>query len=315
MSAYFLRRILGAIPLLLGVAALSFAFMHMMPGGPDALLARNGRLSAEQLAKVRRSLGVDQPVPVQFVKWLGDIARGDFGISFNQFRPVSQVIGERVPNTFKLIVFAVLLSVAFALGVGILSALKRNTTVDYILSVLAYIGLAVPTFWLGLMLQLLFAVRLGWLPSADMTAGRGFWDDLKHLALPVTALVISMSGEWSRYVRASVIDTIQLEYVRTARAKGLPERMVIWKHVLRNSLVPFVTVVAIDASAFLVGAVVTETIFSWPGLGRLFFDSLRSRDYPVLMGLLVLSAILIVACNIVADLIYTLLDPRITYTQ
>lgn len=314
MRSYFARRILGAVPLLIGISLVSFLFMHAMPGGPESLLARNSRMTAEQLANVRRSLGLDQPVPVQYARWFVNILRGDFGLSFTQFRPVTQIIGERIPHTLRLVVPAILLSIVLALAGGIVASVWRYSLPDHIISSLSFLGLAMPVFWFGLMMQLLFSVQLGWLPSADMTSGDGsLLTDAKHLVMPVLTLAVGTVAGWSRYVRASMLEVGNQDYVRTARAKGLTERRVITRHTLRNALIPFVTVVAIDIPFFLTGAVVTETIFSWPGLGRLFFDALRSRDYPVLMGLLVYAALLIVVFNIIADLLYAWLDPRVKY--
>jgi peptide/nickel transport system permease protein len=313
MRAYFTRRLLGAVPLLIGIAIVSFLFMQAMPGGPTALLARNSRMSAAQLENVKRSLGLDQPVPVQLGRWLIGIARGDLGLSFTQFRPVTQIIGERVGPTLRLVLVAIALSLVLALGSGLVSALLRYSWVDNLITAVSFVGLAMPVFWLGLMLQLFFSVQLGWLPAADMTKGNGPLDDARHILLPAATLAFGTVASWSRYVRSSMLETINLDYIRTARAKGLGEKAVIVKHALRNALIPFVTVVAIDIPFFLTGAVITETIFSWPGLGRLFFDALRARDYPVLMGLLVYSAVLIVLFGIIADFIYALLNPRIRY--
>jgi peptide/nickel transport system permease protein len=313
MRAYFTRRLLGAVPLLIGIAVASFLFMQAMPGGPTALLARNSRMSATQLENVKRSLGLDQPVPVQLGRWLLGIARGDLGLSFTQFRPVSQIIGERMGPTLRLVLVAIALSLVLALGAGLVSSLLRYSWVDNAITAVSFVGLAMPVFWLGLMLQLFFSVQLGWLPAADMTKGNGPLDDARHLILPALTLAFGTVASWSRYVRSSMLETINLDYIRTAHAKGLGEKAVIVKHALRNALIPFVTVVAIDIPFFLTGAVITETIFSWPGLGRLFFDALRARDYPVLMGLLVYSAVLIVLFGIIADFIYALLNPRIRY--
>lgn len=313
MRSYFVRRLLGAAPLLVGISLVSFIFLHAMPGGPEALLARNSRMSAEQLARVRRSLGLDQPLPVQYARWLTNTLRGDFGLSFTQFRPVSQIIGERIPHTLRLVLPAIALSIMLALAGGVIAAVWRDRFADHLISGVSFLGLAMPVFWFGLMMQLLFSVQLGWLPSADMTSGGGPVADVKHLVMPVITLVIGTVAGWSRYVRAAMLEVFGQDFVRTARAKGLAERWVIARHALRNALIPFVTVVAIDIPFFLTGAVVTETIFNWPGLGRLFFDSLRARDYPVLMGLLVYAAMLIVAFNIIADLLYAWLDPRIRY--
>jgi peptide/nickel transport system permease protein len=313
MRAYFTRRVIGAVPLLIGIAVISFVFMHAMPGGPTTMLARNSRMTAQQLENVKRSMGLDQPVPVQLGRWLVNVVRGDLGLSFTQFRPVTQIIGERVGPTLRLVGVAIVLSIVLALGAGLLSALKRYSWADNVITAVSFIGLAMPVFWLGLMLQLLFSVQLGWLPAADMTKGNGLLDDARHILLPAFTLAFGTVASWSRYVRSSMLETINLDYIRTARAKGLTYRLTVTRHALRNALIPFVTVVAIDIPLFLTGAVVTETIFSWPGLGRLFFDALRARDYPVLMGLLVYAAVLIVLFGILADLIYALLNPRIRY--
>jgi len=317
MRAYFSRRFIGAVPLLIGIAVISFVFMHAMPGGPRALYGKSRGMTDERREQIRVNMGLDQPVPVQLGKWLLNLAQGDLGDSIIQNRPVSEVMLERVAPTLRLVILAIALSIVLALMAGISSALWRYSFIDHAISALAFIGLAMPVFWLGLMLQLFFAVQLGWLPSADMTDGPGsdpgFFANLDRIILPALTLALGTVGSWSRYIRTSMLEVINQDYIRTARAKGLREVLVIMRHTLRNALIPFVTVVAIDIPFFLTGAVVTEKIFSWPGLGRLFFDTLGSRDYPVLMGLLVYSAVLIVLANILADLVYGWLDPRIKY--
>jgi peptide/nickel transport system permease protein len=309
------RRIVESIPLLLGVAVLSFIFMQLAPGGPDALFARNGRMSAEQLDNIRRSMGLDRPPHEQLITWIVNIFRGNFGVSYSQFRPVSDVISEVFPNTVILMSAGLFISLICALVFGVLAAARPYGIFDNITSFISYFGLAMPVFWFGLMLQLLFAVRLGWLPSAGMYSpqGGGLDDLLRHLILPAFVIGIGSIAGWSRYVRSSTVEQLSLDYVRSARSKGLSNRRVMTGHVLRNSLIPLVTVVGIDVPLYLTGAVVTETIFSWPGMGRLFFDALTVRDYPILMGILVLGAILIILGNLVADLLYGLLDPRISY--
>ncbi len=316
MFRFVARRILESIPLLLGIAVLSFIFMQLAPGGPDALFARNGRMTADQLANIRHSMGLDRPPHEQLLTWIVNIFRGNLGVSYSQFRPVSEVIAEVFPNTVILMTAGLLISLVVALVFGILAARRPYGIFDNITSFITYFGLAMPVFWFGLMLQLLFAVRLGWLPSAGMYSPEagGFPDLLRHLVLPAFTIGIGSIAGWSRYVRSSTIEQISLDYVRSARSKGLSERRVMTGHVLRNSLIPLVTVVGIDVPLYLTGAVLTETIFSWPGMGRLFFDALTVRDYPILMGTLVLGAILIVIGNLVADLLYGLLDPRISYS-
>jgi peptide/nickel transport system permease protein len=312
---YTVRRLLGAIPLLLGVAVLSFIFMQLAPGGPDALFARNGRMSEAQLEAIRHNLGLDRPMHIQLLIWLGNLLRGNLGTSYTQFQPVSKVIWEVFPNTVILMAAGLGISLLFSLTFGILAARRQYGFIDNFTSFVSYFGLAMPVFWFGLMLQILFAVKLGWLPSAGKHAadGGGLWDLAKHLAMPALTIAIGSIAGWSRYVRSSTLEAMEQEYVRTARAKGLVERRVVLSHVLRNALIPFVTVVGIDVPLYLTGAVLTETVFSWPGMGRLFFDSLTTRDYPVLMGTLVLGAVLIILGNLIADLVYGLLDPRIKY--
>jgi peptide/nickel transport system permease protein len=314
MNAFVIRRLLGAIPLLLGVSVLSFIFMQLAPGGPDTLLAKNGRMSQAQLAAIRHNLGLDDPVHIQLLKWVGNLFQGDLGTSFSQQRPVLDVILEVFPNTLYLMVVALTISLIISLIFGIGAAINQYGWFDNVTSFLAYFGLSMPVFWFGLMLQILFAVKLGWLPSAGMhsATGSGAWDLIKHMIMPATTLAIGSVGSWSRYLRSSTLEIMGKDYVRTARAKGLRERVVMIRHVLRNAMIPFLTVVAIDIPLYLTGAVVTETVFSWPGMGRLFFDSLTKRDYPVLMGILLLGAVLIVIGNLLADILYAVLDPRIS---
>ncbi len=315
MVRFVARRVLESIPLLLGIAVLSFIFMQLAPGGPDALFARNGRMSAEQLAIIRRSMGLDRPPHEQLLAWITNIFRGDLGVSYSQFRPVSEVIAEVFPNTVILMTAGLLISLVSSLIFGILAARRPYGIFDNVTSFLSYFGLAMPVFWFGLMLQLLFAVRLGWLPSAGMYSpdDGSVWDLLRHLLLPALTIAIGSIAGWSRYVRSSTLEQLSQDYVRSARSKGLSESRVMTDHVLRNSLIPLVTVVGIDVPLYLTGAVLTETVYSWPGMGRLFFDALTVRDYPVLMGILVLGAALIIVGNLIADLVYGFLDPRITY--
>ncbi len=315
MLRYTIRRLLGAIPLLLGVAVLSFMFMQLAPGGPDALFARNGRMSQEQLDAIRHNMGLDRPAHIQLLVWLGNLLRGDLGMSYTQYRPVTQVIWDVFPNTLLLMGAGLVMALIISLSFGILASRRQYGVFDNLTSFISYFGLAMPVFWFGLMLQLFFAVKLGWLPSAGKHAaeGGGIGDLLLHLALPAFTIAIGSIAGWSRYIRSSTLEALGQDFVRTARAKGLRDRSVVMSHVLRNALIPFVTVVGIDVPLYLTGAVLVETVFSWPGMGRLFFDSLSTRDYPVLMGTLILGAVLIIIGNLIADLLYGLLDPRIKY--
>lgn len=316
MLRFTIRRLLGAVPLLLGVAVLSFLFMQLAPGGPDAMFARNARMTPEALEQIRRNMGLDRPPHEQLLVWIGNLLRGDLGMSYSQYRPVTEVIGDVFPNTVLLMAAGLAIALVSSLFFGIVAARNPYGWFDNLTSFVSYFGLAMPVFWFGLMLQILFAVRLGWLPSAGMTSpdGGGLGDVLRHLALPAVTIAIGSIAAWSRYVRSATLEQFGLDYVRTARAKGVGERRILTAHALRNSLIPLVTVVAIDVPLYLTGAVLTETVFSWPGMGRLFFDALTIRDYPVLMGILLLGAVLIVIGNLVADVLYGLLDPRISLT-
>jgi len=315
MGRFIVRRLLSSIPLLFGVAILSFVFAQIMPGGPDTLFGRGGRMTREQLDNIRQNMGLDQPIHVQLYRWLINLLQGDLGMSYSQHRPVRDVIWEVFPNTVLLMTTGLLVAMLFSILFGVFAALRQYGLFDGITSFISYFGLAMPVFWFGLMLQILFAVKLEWLPAAGMhSAGQdGYLDLAKHLVLPGFTIAIGSIAGWSRYLRSSVIESMEQDFVRTARAKGVKERTVVVSHVLRNAMIPFVTVAAIDIPLYLTGAVLTETVFSWPGMGRLFYDSLTVRDYPVLMGIVILGAVLIVIGNLIADLLYGLLDPRIKY--
>lgn len=317
MGKYAIRRSLQALPLLFGVALLSFVLIQFLPGGPLTLLAHSPHMTAAQLHNIAHNLGLDQPGYVQFFKWVGGMARGDWGISYNDNRPVLTDIGDRLPATLLLMGAGFLVSILLAIPLGVLSAVRPYSIFDYITSFLSFFGLSMPVFWFGLMLQLIFAYHLGILPAADAydeRIGPTFWGGLRHLILPALTLGITSIAGWSRYMRSSLIEVIRQDYVRTARAKGVHRARVVWKHAVRNALIPLVTVMALDVPTYFTGAVVVEVIYSWPGMGRLFFDSLSNRDYPVQLGLLVISALLIILGNLIADLIYGYLDPRIKYT-
>jgi peptide/nickel transport system permease protein len=273
-------------------------------------------MSEAQIAAIRHNLGLDEPMLVRLGYWFRNLLQGDLGVSYVQYRPVKEVIWDVLPNTFLLMGTGMVISLIFALSFGVLAARRPHGWFDNLAGFVSYFGLAMPVFWFGLMLQILFAVKLGWLPSAgksDPIDGGGLLDTAQHMILPSLTIAIGSIAGWSRYVRASVIDAMGQDHVRTARAKGLSERKVTTSHVLRNALIPFVTVAGIDVPLYLTGAVLVETVFAWPGMGRLFFDALDKRDYPVLMGVLMLSAVLIVLGNLIADLVYGLLDPRIKY--
>lgn len=316
MWRYMLRRLVQAIPLLFGISLVSFFIMRLAPGGPLSGLLMNPKVSPADVARLEHLWGLDQPLYIQYFKWLGAMLQGNWGFSYRSGLPVWDAIMSRLPATFTLMFSAFVLSVAVAIPSGILSAVKRYSLPDYVVTILAFLGVAMPSFWFGLMLQLLFSVKLGWLPSSGMqTIGAAFnlFDRLRYLAMPTIVLALLSIAGWSRYMRSSMLEAIHQDYVRTARAKGLAERVVIGKHALKNAMIPVVTVMGLDLPTWFGGAAITEAIFAWPGMGRLYVEAVFSRDYPILMANLMLTAFLVVAGNLLADLLYAFFDPRIKY--
>lgn len=316
MGNYLLRRLLQAIPLLFGISIISFAIMHLAPGGPLAGYIMNPKVSPADIARLEHMWGLDQPLYIQYLKWLAAILQGDWGWSYRTGRPVLSMILGRLPATLYLMSTSFLLSVIIAIPAGIISAIKRYSQFDYLVTIAAFMGVALPSFWFGLMMQLVFSIKLGWLPSAGMqTIGLGFnlLDRIKYVLMPAVVLGLINMASWSRYMRSSMLEAIHQDYITTARAKGLTNRVVIGRHALKNALIPVVTIMGLDLPAFFGGAAITEKIFAWPGMGRLYVDAVFSRDYPILMGVLMLTAILVVFGNLLADLTYGFLDPRIKY--
>lgn len=323
MTAYALRRLAATLPLLLGVTVLLFGVIHLAPGGPEGGLLRSGRAAdPAALEAYRDRLGVDDPVPVQYGRWLGAAVTGDLGVSFATGRPVAEMIGQRLPATVELMGAAFLLAGILALVLGTVSAMRPFTWVDRAAAGIGFGGLAMPVFWSALLAQLVFGVWLGWLPLSgirDVTAAGGTVGPgalaarLPYLVLPAGVLAFRFLAGWSRYLRSSLLAEFRQDYVRTARAKGLPERRVVAGHVFRNALIPLLSVVALDLAALVSGAVITETVFAWPGLGRMFVTAMFARDYPVLMGLLLLGSAAVLVANLAADVAYGWLDPRIRY--
>lgn len=313
---YLIQRVLGAIPLLIGVSLIIFAILHLAPGDPLSVYAENPAVTQEALDNIRESFGLDRPLPEQYVRWFTSFIRGEWGYSMRTNNPAFSDALSRLPATALLSGSAFLIALVIALPLGIVSAVKRYSWIDHTATFFSFLGISTPVFWLGLMAQLVFAVELRWLPSAGMmTVGDGsLSDQLRHLILPASVLSLAFVAGWSRYVRSSMIEVLDLDYVRTARAKGLREWAVINRHALKNALIPVVTVVALDFAVLFSGAVITETIFAWPGLGRLFVESMTGRDYPVLLGLLMFGSFGLILINLVTDLLYASLDPRVRYT-
>lgn len=312
---YLLLRVLGAVPLLFGVSLILFAVLHLAPGSPLDIYTENPAVTPEALERIRVALGLDQPLHVQYLSWVRSFALGDWGYSIRTSRPALQEALERLPATLILSGSAFVIAFLVALPLGIVSAVRRYSLVDHTATLFSFVGISMPVFWLALMTQLLFAVELRWLPSAGVTTiGDGsLLDRLRHLVLPASVLSLAFIAGWSRYVRAAMIEVLSLDYVRTARAKGLGERLVTYRHALKNALIPVVTVVALDLAGLFSGAVITETVFAWPGLGRLFIESMNGRDYPVLLGLLMFGSFMLVLINLLTDLLYAALDPRVRY--
>ncbi len=318
MLAYVIRRTLQAALLLVGVSLVGFILVDRLPGGPLAAYEANPEFRHEDMVRLQEQLGLDQPLPVRYAAWVGRLARGDFGSSLLTHQPVSRMIGARVGNTLYLMGTAFALSVLLAVPIGVLAAVRQYSWLDYASSTLTYLGLSIPTFWLGLLLITVFSVTLRWLPAGGIlpvsgnSVGPGALDHLRHLMLPVATIVLVSVGLYARYLRAGVLEVLARDYVRTARAKGLDEPTILRRHVLKNALAPFVTVVALHLPEVVTGAVVTETIFSWPGMGRLFWESAVRQDHPVLLALLLLGASAVVVSSAAADVAYAWLNPRIT---
>ena len=324
MSTYILRRTLQAIPLLLILSIMLFFLVRAAPGGPLAQAQRNPNITREQVERLRAQLGLDQPLPVQYWRWLrGVVVDGDLGSSIKSHRPVAEMIGERIPNTLLLVGLAFGLTLVIAIPIGAISARRQYSWFDYLVTTVTFAGQSVPIYWLGLMLILIFYVWLSnpisggpLFPAGGMYTAGGpkTWGDLAwHLVLPVGTLCFTWVAWYSRFFRSSMLEVLHTDYVRTARAKGLHERRVTYVHALRNGVMPLITMIALDFPAMFAGALFVETIFSWPGMGRLFWEAARGRDYPVLLGVILINAALIVVCNIIADLVYGAVDPRVRY--
>lgn len=316
MGRYVARRLIQAIPLLLGISVVAFAILKLTPGGPLAAYEANPSVTAEDMQRLEHALGLDQPVPVQYASWLGHFLTGDWGYSFATSQPVLTMIGARLPNTLWLMSTVYVVTLLIALPIGVMTAVKQYSWFDHIATGLTFAAFSMPTFWLGLLLIITFGLTFRLLPLGGMLAPGApftFADLARHLVLPVLTISLVQVGVYVRFLRASMLETTSQDYMRTARSKGLRERQVISRHALKNAAIPFVTVAALDLPELFGGALVTEQIFGWPGMGRLFFDSALRYDYPVLMGILAIGATFVVLANLLADVLYGYLDPRIRF--
>ncbi|HUG15585.1 MAG TPA: nickel ABC transporter permease [Thermomicrobiales bacterium] len=307
MGRYILFRLVGSIPVLMGVVIAVFMMVRLVPGDPVKILTGGGaRVTQEQQDALRRQLGLDQPLPVQFVSFVGNLSRGDLGTSYRSKRPVSDEIRSRIPNSAKLAGLALLITIVVGVLTGVIASTHKGSLVDLATMFVATIAVSVPGFWFGLMLILFFSVRLGWLP----VSGADSW---KNLILPAATLGLRSSAVLARVTRSTMLDVLSQDFVRTARAKGLRERIVIYRHALRNALIPIVTLVGLELGALLTGTFIVETVFAYPGLGLLGIQALQTRDFPLIQGIVLVTATIYVVANLCVDVLYGFLDPRIRY--
>ncbi|MDO9515514.1 MAG: ABC transporter permease [Syntrophales bacterium] len=321
MLRYVLKRLLLMVPLLVGITIVCFIVIHLAPGSPtDLQTDLNPRVSAEAKARLQSMYDLDKPIYKQYLLWVGRLATLDLGQSFStDHRPVIDKIAERIPITIIINVLSMILIILIAIPIGVISAVRQNSLFDKVTAVIVFIGFAVPTFWLALLLMILFGVDLGWLPISGIRSLNyeylpplaAFVDLLKHLILPVLLSAFGGLAGLSRYMRSNMLEVIRQDYITTARAKGLSERVVIYKHALRNALLPVITILGLSIPGLIGGSVIFETIFAIPGMGQLFYMSVMSRDYPVVMGILFIGAVLTLIGNLVADISYAVADPRI----
>lgn len=316
MISYIIRRTLMAIPLLIGITIVSFAIMQAAPGDPASLMI-DPSLKPEDKQKYIERYGLDDPVHIQYFRWVSNMVQGDFGDSFiKRGMPVSELIMARLPNTLLLMIVSTFLAMIIAIPFGIYSAMRPYSKLDYSVTVASFLGVATPNFWLGLILIMVFAVNLGWFPTggvATLNAPFSIWDRIHHLILPAFVLATADMAALTRYTRSSMLEVLHQDYMRTARSKGFKETKVVLKHGLRNGLIPIITIFGLMLPSFIGGAAITEKVFAWPGIGSLFIDSAFQRDYPVVMAITVISSVLVVLGNLIADILYAIFDPRIEY--
>ena len=312
MIEFLVRRVLVLVPVLFVMSIIVFGLLRLIPGDPVDVMMGSDQVDAETRQALRHELGLDLSLPHQYLRWLGRVGRGDLGRSVRNRESVVALIADKLPKTLLLATASALVALMVALPLGILAAVRRNSAADYAAMVFALLGVSVPNFWLGILFVLAFAVGLGWLPSqgyASLIVHPG--QALQYLVLPALTLGLAMAGVVTRMVRSSVLEAIGQDYVRTARAKGLSERGVVWKHALKNALIPTVTVVGLQFGTLLGGAVVVEQVFSWPGIGWLVVHSIFARDYPVVQGVTLVVGVLFVVINTTVDVLYSVLDPRV----
>ncbi|GHD13113.1 peptide ABC transporter permease [Tianweitania populi] len=314
LLGYVVRRILHSIPLVFGVSVIGFGIMHLAPGGPLSVYTLNGSITAADIERLRVSLGLDQPLHVQYFGWVKSMLEGSWGYTLFGGRPVLDVILERLPATILLMGTSTALAVLIGTLLGVLGAVRRYSIFDYLATTGAMLALSFPTFWFGLMAIYIFAIELRWLPSGgmyDFGEEGNVLNLLQHLILPLLVLTLVLVASWSRYARSSFLEVIQQDYVRTARSKGLSGSRVLWRHAFPNAVIPLIALLGVQLPTLFSGALVAETIFSWPGMGRLFVDALSMKEYSVLMGTVMFTALLVILGNLIADIAIALIDPRV----
>ena len=316
MAQFILRRVLVSIPLLIGITLVIFLLANMMPGDPIlAVMTGEAQLSETQLQEARERLGLDAPLPVRYVRWLGEVARGNLGDSYITGRPVLDTLLRRIPATLELMGVSLLFSILIGMALGVLSAVKQYSFLDYLLTVLGFTGVSVPVFFTGMLFIYVFALKLQWLPTSGMTTpGEPFSlvDNLKHLLMPALAIGLLRTAVFMRYTRGSMLEVLQSDFVRTARSKGLSER-VVTLHALRNALIPVVTIIGLNLPVLIGGAVIIETLFQWPGMGLAYITAVNQRDYTMIMGFVLFTSVFVLFSNLLTDVTYALVDPRVTY--
>ena len=319
MTQYIIRRVLVAIPTLLLISMIIFGVLALAPGDPLAQYALNPAIPMETRARIRESFGLDKPWPVRYVRWITSMVKGDWGFSFATKSPVIDVVVQRIPQTLQVVGVAYLLAILIAVPIGIISAVKQYSFFDQITTFLSFIGGALPSFFTGLSFMLIFAINLQWFPivyssTLDLTTSAGISQQLKQMVLPVMVLVVQQTAALTRFMRSSMLDNLPLDYVRTARAKGLNDWAVVIRHVVVNSIIPVITLIALGIPAIFAGAIITENLFRVNGLGQLLVTSIQNSDTPTVMALAFIFSILVVVFNLIADLLYGVLDPRVKYT-
>ncbi|MCY3831861.1 MAG: ABC transporter permease [Chloroflexi bacterium] len=312
MKKYIIRRLILMIPLVFGVTTLTFALIHLIPGDPVELMMSNARqLTQEEIERIRDKLGLNDPLPLQYVRYLTNLLQGDMGISVRSRSPVSYEIAQRLPDTIILAVSSIMLALVFALPIGILSALKRGTWVDTAAMTFALFGVSIPAFWFGIMLMLIFGLYLDWLPTVGQ--GKTPIEFTRSLILPSVTLSLILLGLVTRVARSSMLEVLSLDYVRTAHAKGMGARRVNFRHALPNALIPILTIVSGQFATLLGGTVVIEKVFGWPGIGRLAVDAIFARDYLIVTNTVLVFATMVILVNLATDILYTYIDPRIRF--